>query len=165
MYRISFRFFVLAMIIAAPLLPASAVNAQALAQTQTQAPAKSSVMITRSEHAWSGGGRSSTFDAHWHNGELKMIREEFAPASGFVEKNEFMFNAGVLLHYKHDRYPAPGKSGDAVALMVTFDKSGNPLVSMKRVEGKPVGAASPDEIERARKHLAELQAIAMKARP
>lgn len=165
MYRIPFRFFVLALIIAAPLLPVSAVNAQAPAQTQAQAPAKSSVMITRSEHAWSGGGRSSTFDAHWHNGELKMIREEFVPSSGFIEKNEFFFNAGALLHYKHDRYPAPGKSGDVIALMVSFDKSGNPQVSMKRVDGKPVGAASPAEIERARKHLAELQAIAMKSRP
>ncbi|MDP2397802.1 MAG: hypothetical protein Q8M53_05570 [Burkholderiales bacterium] len=156
MFRISFR-FVLALIVAVP-LPSTGLAA-------AQAPAKSSVMITRSEHAWSGGGRSSTFDAHWHNGELKMIREEFAPSSGFIEKNEFFFNAGALLHYKHDRYPAPGKSGDVIALMVSFDKSGNPQVSMKRVDGKPVGAASPNEIERARMHLAELQAIAMKSRP
>ncbi|MDP1671971.1 MAG: hypothetical protein Q8L65_02510, partial [Burkholderiales bacterium] len=73
MFRISFR-FVLALIVAVP-LPSTGLAA-------AQAPAKSSVMITRSEHAWSGGGRSSTFDAHWHNGELKMIREEFAPSSG-----------------------------------------------------------------------------------
>lgn len=143
------------------LLSASAFTAHA----QAQAPAKSSVVMTRSEHAWSGGGRSSTFDVHWQNGELKMIREEVAPSSGFIEKNEFVFNAGVLLHFKQDRYPVPGKSGDTVALMVSFDKSGNPLVSMKRVGGKPVGAASPAEIAQARKHLTELQAIAMKARP
>lgn len=132
---------------------------------QAQPPAKSSVMMARSEHAWSGGGRSSTFDVHWQNGELKMIREEFAPSSGFIEKNEFVFNAGALLHFKQDRYSVPGKSGDTVALMVSFDKSGNPLVSMKRVGGKPVGAASAAEIAQARKHMAELQAIAMKARP
>ncbi len=132
---------------------------------QAQAPAKSSVMMARSEHAWSGGGRSSTFDVHWQNGEMKMIREELAPSAGFIEKNEFVFNAGALLHFKQDRHPAPGRSGDAVALMVSFDKTGNPLVSMKRVGGKPVGAASPAEIAQARKHLGELQAIAMKARP
>ncbi|MBX3652258.1 MAG: hypothetical protein KF771_12885 [Burkholderiales bacterium] len=143
------------------LLSAAAMTAHA----QTQAPVKSSVVMARSEHAWSGGGRSSTFDVHWQNGELKMIREEFAPSSGFIEKNEFVFNAGALLHYKQDRYPVPGKSGDTVALMVSFDKSGNPLVSMKRVGGKPVGAASPAEIAQARKHLGELQAIAMKAKP
>ncbi|MBX3661901.1 MAG: hypothetical protein KF804_05570 [Burkholderiales bacterium] len=157
MFRIRRRSF-LALMLAVPLLCAAVAAA-------AQATGKSSVMITRSEHAWSGGGRSSTFDAHWHNGELKMIREEFAPAAGFIEKNEFFFNAGTLLHYKHDRYPEPGKSGETVALMVSFDKSGNPQVSMKRVGGKPVGAASPDEIGRARKHLAELQAIALKKRP
>jgi len=146
-------------LLCALLLSATALTAEA------QAPAKSSVMMARSEHAWSGGGRSSTFDVHWQNGELKMIREELAPASGFIEKNEFFFNAGALLHFKQDRYPVPGKSGDAVALMVSFDKSGNPLVSMKRVGGKPVGAASPAEIAQARKHLDELQAIAMKAKP
>ena len=145
------------------LLSACVLSAQA--QTKPPAPAKSSVMMARSEHSWSGGGRSSTFDVHWQNGDLKMIREEFAPSSGFIEKNEFVFNAGALLHFKQDRYPVPGKSGDTVALMVSFDKAGNPLVSMKRVAGKPVGAASPAEIAQARKHLAELQAIAMKAKP
>jgi hypothetical protein len=152
-------------LVCALLLSVSAVTVQAQAQAQAQAPEKSSVMMARSEHAWNGGGKSSTFDVHWQNGELKMIREELAPSSGVIEKNEFVFNAGVLLHFKQDRYPVPGKSGDAVALMVSFDKSGNPLVSMKRVGGKPVGAASPAEIAQARKHLAELQAIAMKAKP
>ena len=149
------------LVLCALLLSVSTVTAHA----QAQAPAKSSVVMARSEHAWSGGGRSSTFDVHWQNGELKMIREEVAPSSGFIEKNEYVFNAGALLHFKQDRYPAPGKSGDTVALMVSFDKSGNPLVSMKRVGGKPVGAASPAEIAQARKHLGELQAIAMKAKP
>lgn len=155
--------FPLVPVLCALLLSACVLSAQA--QTQAPAPAKSSVMMARSEHAWSGGGRSSTFDVHWQNGELKMIREELAPSSGFIEKNEFVFNAGVLLHFKQDRYPVPGKSGDTVALMVSFDKAGNPLVSMKRVGGKPVGAASPAEIAQARKHLGELQAIAMKAKP
>jgi len=139
--------------------------ATANAQVQTRSPDKPPVTMARSEHAWSGGGRSSTFDVHWQNGELKMIREEFAPSAGFIEKNEFVFNAGALLHFKQDRYPVPGGSGDAVALMVSFDKAGNPLVSMKRVGGKPVGAASPPDIAQARKHLGELQAIAMKAKP
>jgi hypothetical protein len=137
-------------------------GAEALAQSASSS--RKPVSMTRSEHVWNGDGRSSRFDVHSQDGDIKMIREEFAPSSGFVEKNEFFFNAGALLHYKHDRDPEPGKSGDAVALMVTFDKSGNPLVSMKRVGGKPVGAASPAEIAQARRHLDELLAIVRKAR-
>jgi len=46
-----------------------------------------------------GGGRSSTFGAYWMGGELKMIREEVTGNPGMIEKNEFFFNAGALLHY------------------------------------------------------------------
>lgn len=138
-------------------------GADVLAQAAS-AP-KKPVSITRSEHVWSGGGRSSKFDAHWQDGDLKMIRETFAPSAGFVDRNEFFFNAGALLHYKHDRDPEPGRTGDAVALMVSFDKAGHPLVSMKRVAGKPVGAASAAEIAQARSHLEELLAIVRKAGP
>lgn len=159
MFRIPIR-IVLQLAGALWLLPAAG-----MAAAQTPPAAKAPVNMERSEHAWSGGGRSSRFDVHWQDGDIKMIREEFAPSSGLVEKNEFFFNAGTLLHYKHDRYPGSGAAGDAVALMVSFDKSGNPLVSMKRVGGKPVGAASPAEIAQARRHLDELLAIVRKARP
>lgn len=158
-FHFSFNAFMAAAGAAAFLLFA---GAEVLAQSS--APAKKPVSMARSEHVWSGDGRSSRFDVHWQDGEAKMIREEFAPFSGFIEKNEFFFNAGALLHYKHDRDPEPGKSGDSVALMVSFDKSGNPLVSMKRVAGKPVGAASPAEIVQARRHLDELLAIVRKSK-
>ncbi len=131
-----------------------------------QAPASSAkpAAMERTEHEWSSGGRSSRFDAHWSGGELKMIREEMAASDGMVEKNEFFFNAGKLLHIKRDRYPAPGKSGAAEAIMMSFDKTGKPGMSMKRVDGRPAGPASPAEIAQAEKHLAELLAITRKAK-
>lgn len=120
--------------------------------------------MERTEHQWKGADRSSGFDVLWSGTELKMIREEVAPAAGVIDKNEYTFNAGALLHYKQDRYPAPGKSGETVATMVSFDKTGKPVISMKRIDGKPAGPASPEEIGQARKHLDELLAIARKAR-
>lgn len=124
-----------------------------------QSPAKPAPAMERTEHEWKDGKRSSTFGAHWTGGELKMIREEMAENAGMIEKNEYFFNAGVLLHYKQDRYPAPGKSGPTEAIMVSFDKTGKAAVSMKRIEGKTTGPASSDDIARAQKHLAELLAI------
>lgn len=139
-----------------------AITAPALAQT---APVKKSVPpMERTEHEWKDGRQSSTFGAHWTGSELKMIREEMTENAGMIEKNEFFFNAGALLHYKQDRYPVPGKSGDTVAIMASFDKTGKPVTSMKRVEGKPVGQASPAEIAQAQKHLAELLAITAKVK-
>ena len=111
-----------------------------------------------------GGSQSSTFGAHWMGSELKMIREEMNENAGMIEKNEFFFNAGALLHYKQDRYPAPGKSGAAVALMATFDKTGKPAMSIKRVDDKPTGPVSPEDIALAQKHLAELLAITAKVK-
>lgn len=125
-------------------------------------PAAPAMELT--EHQWKDATRSSTFGAHWSGNELKMIREEMAENAGMIEKNEFFFNAGALLHYKQDRYPAPGKSGATVAIMATFDKTGKPAMSMKRLEGKPVGPASPEEIAQAQKHLAELMMITAKVK-
>lgn len=125
---------------------------------QAASPAKPAAM-ERTEHEWKSGGQSSTFDAHWMGTELKMIREEMNENAGMIEKNEYFFNAGALLHYKQDRYPAPGKSGATVAIMASFDKSGKPAMSMKRVDGKPAGPASPEDIAQAKKHLAELLII------
>lgn len=124
-----------------------------------QSPAKPAPPMERTEHQWQGGGQSSTFGAHWMGSELKMIREEMNENAGVIEKNEFFFNAGALLHYKQDRYPAPGKSGAASAIMASFDKTGKPAISVKRVNDKPVGPASPEDIAQAQKHLAELLAI------
>lgn len=124
-----------------------------------QSPAKPAPPMERTEHQWQGDGRSSTFGAHWMGSELKMIREEMNENAGVIEKNEFFFNAGALLHYKQDRYPSPGKSGPAVAVMASFDKTGKPAMSMKRVDGKPVGPATPEDIAQAKKHLAELLTI------
>ncbi|MBY0270275.1 MAG: hypothetical protein K2X06_10425 [Burkholderiales bacterium] len=129
-----------------------------------QSTAKPAPPMERTEHQWQGGGRSSTFGAHWMGSELKMIREEMAENAGMIEKNEFFFNAGALLHYKQDRYPAPGKSGAAVAIMASFDKTGKPAISLKRVDGKPLGPASPEEIAQAQKHLAELLVITAKVK-
>ena len=130
-----------------------------------QSPAKPAAPpMERTEHQWKDAARSSTFGAHWTGSELKMIREEMNESAGMIEKNEFFFNAGTLLHYKQDRYPAPGKSGATVAIMASFDKTGKPAISMKRLEGKPVGPASPEEIAQAKKHLAELMAITAKVK-
>ena len=153
-----------------PLLPCSAVAAVLLyaitlpAFAQTAPAKKTAPAMERTEHEWKDGKQSSTFGAHWMEGELKMIREEMTEATGMIEKNEFFFNAGKLLHYKQDRYPAQGKSGETVAIMASFDKTGKPGVSMKRVEGKPMGPASPEEILRAQKHLAELLIITAKVK-
>lgn len=138
-------------------------NGQAPAVAQPASPAKTAPAMERTEHEWKGTGQSSTFDVLWNGVEPKMIREEIAPAAGMIEKNEFVFNAGALLHFKQDRYPEPGKSGQSVATMVSFDKTGKPVMSMKRLDGKPVGPASPAEIAQAKKHLAELMAIAGKS--
>lgn len=129
-----------------------------------QSPAKPAPPMERTEHQWQGDGRSSIFGAHWMGSELKMIREEMNENAGVIEKNEFFFNAGTLLHYKQDRYPAQGKSGETTAIMATFDKTGKPAISMKRLEGKPVGPASPEEIAQAKKHLVELMAITAKVK-
>ena len=129
-----------------------------------QVPAKPAPAMERTEHQWKGGIQSSTFGAHWMGAELKMIREEMNENAGMIEKNEFFFNVGALLHYKQDRYPPPGKSGAAVAIMASFDKTGKPAMSMKRVDGKPVGPASPEDLAQAQKHLAELLAIAGKVK-
>jgi hypothetical protein len=48
--------------------------------------------------------------------------------------------------------------------MVSFDKTGKPSISLKRIDGNPAGPASAAEIERAKKHLAELQRITSKVR-
>ncbi len=120
--------------------------------------------MERTEHVWKGADRSSGFDALWSGAELKMIREEIALISGITEKNEYVFNAGALLHIKQDRYPAPGKSGETVATMMSFDKTGKPVISMKRIDGKPAGPASAAEIAQARKHLEELLAITGKVK-
>jgi hypothetical protein len=134
----------------------------AVAQT---APVKKSVPpMERTEHEWKDGKRSSTFGAHWSGSELKMIREEMVENAGMIEKNEFFFNAGTLLHYKQDRYPAPGKNAPTVAIMTSFDKTGKPGISMKRIDGQTAGPASPDEIAQAQKHLAELLAITAKVK-
>lgn len=130
-----------------------------------QSPAKPAAPpMERTEHQWKDAVRSSTFGAHWSGSELKMIREEMTDSAGMIEKNEFFFNAGALLHYKQDRYPAPGKSGATVAIMASFDKTGKAAMSMKRLEGKPVGPASPEEIAQAQKHLAELLAITVRVK-
>lgn len=131
---------------------------------QAASPAKPAPAMERTEHEWKSDGQSSTFDAHWMGSELKMLREEMNESAGMIEKNEYFFNAGALLHYKQDRYPAPGKSGATVAIMASFDKSGKPVMSMKRVDGKPAGPASPGDLAQAKKHLAELLAIVTKAR-
>lgn len=150
----------LAGVMAAALLCVIAVPAVA-----QSAPAKKPApAMERTEHEWKDGGRSSNFGAHWTGGELKMIREEMTENAGMIEKNEFFFNAGNLLHYKQDRYPAPGKSGETTAIMASFDKTGKPGMSMKRIEGKPVGPVSPAEIAQAQKHLAELLAITAKVK-
>ena len=45
--------------------------------------------------------------------------------------------------------------------MGSFDKNGKPAISMRRIDGKPAGPASPTGgIARSRKHLDELLAIA-----
>jgi hypothetical protein len=134
------------------------------AVAQTASPAKPAPAMERTEHQWKGGNQSSTFGAHWTGSELKMLREEMNENAGMIEKNEFFFNAGALLHYKQDRYPAPGKSGATVAIMTSFDKTGKPAISMKRVDGKAVGPASPEDIAQAQKHLAELLAITAKVK-
>ncbi len=134
------------------------------AVAQTPAPAKPAPPMERTEHQWRDGARFSTFGAHWTGSELKMIREEITENAGMIEKNEFFFNAGALLHYKQDRYPAEGKSAAAVAIMASFDKTGKPAMSMKRVDDKPVGPASPEDITLALKHLAELLAITAKVK-
>lgn len=134
------------------------------ALAQASSPAKSAPTMERTEHEWKTGGQSSIFGAHWMGAELKMIREEMNENAGMIEKNEYFFNAGALLHYKQDRYPAPGKSGATVAIMASFDKTGKPAMSMKRVDGKPAGPASAEDIARAKKHLAELLAITAKVK-
>lgn len=139
------------------------ITAPAVAQTPSAAKPAAPAM-ERTEHEWKGGSQSSTFGAHWTGSELKMLREEMNESAGMIEKNEFFFNAGALLHYKQDRYPAPGKSGATVAIMTSFDKTGKPWVSMKRVDGKAVGPASPEDIAQAQKHLAELLAITAKVK-
>lgn len=131
---------------------------------QTKPAAKAAPAMARTEHQWQGAGKSSSFDALWFGTELKMIREEMAPRDNVIEKNEFMFNQNVLLHYKQDRYPESGKKGGSVATMVSFDKTGKPSISMKRIDGKPAGPASAAEIEQAKKHLAELQLIISKVK-
>ncbi len=120
--------------------------------------------MERTEHQWRDGNASSTFGAHWMGAELKMLREEVAPRGGMIEMNEYFFNQGALLHYKQDRYPEPGKKGAAVALMVSFDKTGKPSISLKRIDGNPAGPASAAEIELAKKHLAGLLAITGKVK-
>jgi hypothetical protein len=56
--------------------------------------------------------------------------------------------------------PESGKSGKSAAVMVSFDKNGKPAISMRRIDGKPAGPASPaGGIARSRKHLDELLAI------
>lgn len=139
-----------------------AITVPAAAQT---APARKPVpAMERTEHEWKDGKQSSTFGAHWTGSELKMIREEMTEYAGMIEKNEFFFNASALLHYKQDRYPVPGKSGATVAIMTSFDKTGKPAISMKRIDGKAVGPASAEEIAQAQKHLAELLAITAKVK-
>ncbi len=137
-------------------IPAAAAQASPAAQTAGG--------MSRTEHEWKGEGRNSTFDVLWIGGEMKMIREEVAAVDGMIEKNEYVFNAGKLLHYKQDRYPESGNKGGAVATMVSFAKSGKVSISMKRIDGKPAGAVAPEEIARARKHLDELLLIAVKPR-
>lgn len=149
----------IAVVLTAFLLPVAAFSA--VAQTP---PVKSSPAMERTEHQWTGkGAASSTFDALWSGRELKMIREELQAADGMIEKNEYVFNQGALLHYKQDRYPASGKSGPATAIMASFDRTGKPVISLRRVDGNPAGPASPQVIAAAQKHLAELLAITGKA--
>lgn len=137
-----------------------------MAPAQTPPPQnQSAAAMTRTEHVWKDAGRSSTFDALWTDRELKMIREELAVGTDVIEKNEYIFNAGALLHFKQDRYPAPGKSGPTLATMVSFDKTGKAVISMKRLDGKPVGPATAAEIDQVKKHLDALLAIADKRRP
>ncbi|MGE0557420.1 MAG: hypothetical protein AB7E73_07315 [Burkholderiales bacterium] len=119
-----------------------------------QAPA-----MERTEHQWKSASASSTFDVLWSGKDMKMIREELQAADGFRVKNEYMFNQGTLLHYKQDRYPAEGKSGPAEATMASFDKTGKPVISIRRVDGNAAGPASTAAIAAAKKHLAELLAI------
>jgi len=57
-----------------------------------------------------------------------------------------------------------GHSGATIAIMAFFDKTGKPVMSMKGLEGKPVGPASPEEIAKAKKHQAELLMITAKVR-
>jgi hypothetical protein len=139
-----------------------AVTTVAAAQSSPAVPPAGG--MARTGHEWQGAGRSSSFDVLWIGGEMKMIREEVAPVAGIVEKNEYVFNGGKLLHFKQDRYPESGKSGESVATMVSFDKNGNPAISMRRIDGKPAGTASPAEIAQSRKHLDELLAITSKVR-
>lgn len=145
---------------ASVLLGASAMSLPVLAQPA----AKHAPTMERSEHEWSGAGASSTFDALWSGKELKMIREELQAADGMFEKNEYVFNQGALLHYKQDRYPASGKSAPATATMVSFDKTGKAVISMRRVDGSPAGPASSAAITAAKKHLEELLAITGKVK-
>lgn len=147
--------------LAAGLLTVFFLQAAAVAQTPPAIPAPA---MERTEHQWRDGNASSTFGAHWMGAELKMLREEMAPRGGMIEKNEYFFNQGALLHYKQDRYPEPGKKGAAVALMVSFDKAGKPSISLKRIDGNPAGPAGAAEIEQAKKHLSELQRITAKVK-
>lgn len=149
----------IAVVLTALLLPVAAVSA--VAQTP---PVKSAPAMERTEHQWQGAGASSTFDVLWSGKDLKMIREELQAAGGMVEKNEYLFNQGALLHYKQDRYPAEGKSGPAEATMVSFDKTGKPVISMRRLDGSPAGPASAATIAAAKKHLEELLAVIRKVR-
>lgn len=126
---------------------------------QTSSTARPAPAMERTEHQWQGGGHASTFGAYWMGAELKMIREDMVAKAGIIETNEFFFNQGVLLHYKQDRYPAPGEKGASIATMVSFDKAGKPSISLKRIDGKPAGPADAAEIAQAQKHLAELLAV------
>ena len=129
-----------------------------------QPAAKTAPAMERSEHEWKDGGASSTFDALWSGRELKMIREEMRASDGMIEKNEYLFNQGALLHYKQDRYPAGGRKGPEEATMVSFDKTGRAVISMRKVNGNAAGPVSSAAIAAAKKHLAELLAIAEKVR-
>lgn len=145
---------------ASVLLAAPAMSSPVLAQPA----AKTAPAMERSEHEWKGGGASSTFDALWSGRKLKMIREELRASDGMIEKNEYMFNQGALLHYKQDRYPAEGKKGPEEATMVSFDKSERAIISMRKVDGNAAGPASTAAIAAAKKHLAELLAITGRVR-
>lgn len=134
------------------------------APVQAQPAAKAAPAMERTEHEWKGGGVSSTFDALWSGRELKMIREEMRAADGMVEKNEYLFNQGALLHYKQDRYPAEGKKGAEEATMVSFDKTGRAVISMRKIDGNAAGPASAAAVAAAKKHLAELLAITGKVK-
>lgn len=148
-----------AILIALSLLPGVAAGA---ASSSTPAAQPAAGGMSRTEHEWKGDGRSSTFDVLRIGGEMKMIREQISVVAGIAEKNEYFFKDGALLHFKQDRYPESGKSGAAVATMASFSKAGKVTVSMKRIDGKPAGPASAQEIARMRKHLDELLLIAGK---